>query len=106
MPGTRGGSCPCSFSPNGKRLLFIAGGSRQAIYGVNLNGTHRRRLSHRPRDRVDFSPAFSPDGKLIVFAREGFGHGDIFVMNADGTRPHALARADPGYSEPAWQPLP
>ena len=49
--------------------------------------------------------AWSPDGKRIAFGSDrgtaqGFDH--VWVANADGSRPHRLAR-QPG-ERPAWSP--
>jgi len=109
VPGTVRSSdvCPCSFSPGGGRIVFAhgSGSMSEAIFMVNANGAHRHQVSHPPSDRIDVAPAFSPDGKLIVFNRTGFGEGDIVVMNTNGTHARTLAAANPGYGDPAWQPL-
>jgi TolB protein len=49
---------------------------------INADGTNVRQLTVEGRNH---EPAWSPNGKLIVF--HGFRNDDaeIFVMNADGT---------------------
>jgi Tol biopolymer transport system component len=49
----------------------------------------------------DSEPSFSPDGSQIVFR----SHADIWVMNADGTRAHRIARNSVGTADaPRWSP--
>jgi Tol biopolymer transport system component len=50
-------------------------------------------------------PAWSPDGKKIVFSRD-----DLYVMKSDGTKVERLTNnPNPGEmvgAVPDWQPLP
>lgn len=56
------------------------------------------------RRRVDTMPAFSPDGKKIVYVSEGDGNPEIYLMNADGSGALRLTR-DPGIDTfPRWSP--
>ena len=49
----------------------------------------------------DSEPSFSPDGSQIVFR----SHADIWVMNADGTGAHRIARNSEGTADaPRWSP--
>ena len=50
---------------------------------MNTDGSAKRRLTRN--SAVDFSPAWSPDGRRIVFIRNRDGTQAIYVMNADGT---------------------
>jgi TolB protein len=101
------------WSPDGKWIAFSRShephegntGStryRADIYLIHPDGTGLRRLTRLTNNNV--SPAWSPDGKRIVFASDR-GHddvSDIYVMNADGTKQTRLT-AD-SFS-PDWQPL-
>ncbi len=76
-------------------------GSGLAIYVVDEDGLSPRLLTTGP---VDTSPAWSPDGTRILFARWVGNAPDIFVIDADGTH---LARLtdNPGQDfEPVWSP--
>ena len=77
------------------------GGS--AIYTVNVDGTHLRRLSRDTR-ALETQPAWSPDGKQIVYESDIFMlPGQIFVMRADGTDRRQLTDPTVGASSrPSW----
>ena len=52
------------------------------------------------------SLSFSPDGKLIVFAKSGLGgEPDLFVMRANGTGIRPITRTALWDSAPDWGPL-
>lgn len=54
------------------------------IYVMNADGTRQTRLTNNTV--FDTDPAFSPDGRKIVFsANLGNFHYEIYIMNADGT---------------------
>jgi TolB protein len=90
------------------------------IVAVSLDGKTRRQLTHVPAGAGARHPAWSPDGKKIVYvyapplpATSGPGGlpplptADLYVMNADGSDAKPLRRSDgPGlaYETPAWSP--
>lgn len=102
--GFDGGSL--TWSPDGKRIAF---GMRKDsstlwdIYVVNIDGSNEQRLTQN--GGVD--PAWSPDGRQIVFAGSYKKSGlDLFIMDADGTKLHRLM-IDVALSDrviPAWSP--
>jgi Tol biopolymer transport system component len=110
----RGGASP-SWSPHGKKLLFVRlelerarrGIDRADIYIIGRDGRGLRRLTRRGGS----SPVWSPDGKWIAFLREG----DIYVVRATGGGLRRLLNASPQTDGPLgefagtsldWQPLP
>jgi Tol biopolymer transport system component len=110
------GSAPCfgggepDWSPDGQWIAFVrrtckpqslAGGGKEHwtdIWLIRADGSDLRRLTHADRrDWAAHSPAWSPDGKRIVFVRlvsrsRYSDFSDIYVMNADGTRQQRLTR--------------
>jgi len=70
------------------------------VYVVNANGSGLTRLTKGPTR--DFDPAWSPDGKRIVFRSERDGSSQIYVMNADGTGQRNISRTAEDNWGPAW----
>jgi TolB protein len=54
------------------------------IYTINPDGSGKRQLTHN--NTVDLDPAYSPDGKKIVYAGQDGPKGDleIYTINARG----------------------
>ena len=51
----------------------------------------------------DQDPSWSPDGRQIAYkSNQDSTTTRTWVMNADGSHPHALALTGTGYSRPAW----
>ena len=68
------------------------------VWSINADGTGLTRLTRSPGP--DFDATWSPDGTRIAFRSERNGDSEIWLMSADGSRQHRLAR---GLS-PAWSP--
>ncbi len=87
-----------AYSADGRRIVFTAitkpydqpDGFR--IYVMNADGSRLRRVS-REEDATHGAPAFSPDGRMIAFTRNAEARSDLYIMNADGTKPRLLATA-------------
>jgi TolB protein len=115
------------WSPQGNRLAFMswptaAPGDAESpmqeaeIWALDVNQGYAQRLTHNTV--IDSNPAWSPDGSRIVFLRghgietlfvgapEKRSHGEIYVMDADGTRVTRLTHNGVGEGSPAWQPGP
>jgi TolB protein len=95
-----------AWSPDGSRIAFeksfYEAGDRFDflttidVWTVAPDGRDRRNVT---RDGSASSPAWSPDGRALAYAR---GDG-IFVVRRDGSRRrHIVRRADP--TTPAWSP--
>jgi Tol biopolymer transport system component len=111
-----------SWSPDGSSLAFDIVGKAPDwgdIGVVDVETGKRRNLTHRPGQ--DSAPAWSPDGRLIVFVAdmscmwtgkckpvEGAEGGprELWVMDADGKHLRQLTKdGGLGYNPPAWQPV-
>jgi TolB protein len=90
-------------SPDGSQLAFVTlegGGYHVAIQDL-ANGASRV-LS---KGRVDESPAFAPNGALLIYAGRERGQGVLATVSADGLITQRL-KADRGeVREPAWGPF-
>src|SRR5215208_5232051 len=61
-------------------------GSAWQIVTIKPDGTGEKRLTHSSEPVYNISPSYSPDGTKITWQRNG----DIWVMDADGTRKERL----------------
>ena len=84
------------------RIAFISTPTRfgrqipGGLYVVNADGSGRRELT-----RAKYStPAWSPDGRTLVFARSG----QLYIVNADGSGEQNLTKGSGGAAAPAWSP--
>ena len=82
-----------AWSPDGKQLVYAhdtANGTR--LFRTDAQGRKPTLLAPEQPGWRDRTPAYSPDGRLITFARCGPGDGScgISVMNADGSHAHVL----------------
>src|SRR5437773_6488140 len=67
-------------------IAFAADGNDWDIFIMNADGSGRRQLTHDPGPQFD--PAWSPDGKKIVYrdSRHGINKNDeIYVLSTDGS---------------------
>ena len=89
------------FSPDGKHLVFeriasgfTANGGKHAVFVIDADGTHLRRLTPWAESSGD-NPDWSPDGKWIVFHTHVDEEGEatqIFLIHPDGTGRRQVTR--------------
>jgi Tol biopolymer transport system component len=106
-----------SWSPDGSRIVFS---DRSSLHVVKANGGVLRRLTHcsvtlthsasgaitgwDKKSCQDLSPAWSPDGSRIAFARMGNTGEILHVVNADGSGSKPLTRLLRYASDAVWSP--
>ena len=66
------------------------------IYSENIDGTNIVRLTNNAA--LDFKPSLNPDGATVAFASLRSGTSKIWMMNADGTNPVAVATGADQYT--------
>ena len=107
-----------AWSPTGSVIEFTrAIDGAYDIFSVRPDGTNLKRLTTAPGN--DAHGVWSPDGKHIVFtsARLGFRdesplydppefqpYGELFIMNADGSKQRPITDNKDEDGTPAWQP--
>ena len=86
-------------SPDGKRLAFSA---LTHLYTLDLpNGKPQRVTSGNARE---FQPAWSPDGKQLVYVTWSNEGGQLWKVSASGGTPQRLSKSAAVYSNPTWSP--
>ncbi|MEK6272585.1 MAG: hypothetical protein AABM42_08065 [Actinomycetota bacterium] len=87
--------------PNGK--IAFAGGYRignYGIYTIRPNGERWQRIA----GKNSFEPAFSADGRRIVFERFRHGNNDLYKMRADGSHKVRLTHSPANERGPSFSP--
>jgi len=90
------------------QLLRDKGALGEDIYMVDLDGSHRRRVTNDLFENR--CPRWSPDGKKIAFAsnrggkRGAVGVMQIYVSNVDGSDRKPLTNLDGQSLRPTWSP--
>ena len=100
-------------SPDSERLAFwgcpgslssdCAEGEDLDVWAVNWDGSN---LTNMTADSAqdDSHPIWSPDGSQIVFDSWRSGKAEIYIMNSDGSNPHAITSGPGENTEPKWSP--
>ena len=87
-------------SPDGRTIVFELLGD---LYTLPVSGGEATRITSG--QAYDMQPAFSPDGKKLVFISDRNGSENVWVANADGTKPRAITTTErDNYMSPAWAP--
>jgi Tol biopolymer transport system component len=95
-------------SPNGRLLAFASQrdpDGNDEIFVSRPDGSHPHQLTHTGANTYNEWPAFTPDGKRILFDsdRKG-GVGEIFIMRIDGSHQHALTKGGHGSYDAVMSP--
>jgi Tol biopolymer transport system component len=99
-----------AWSPNSRKIAFVSRRDGNfEIYTMNSDGSRQTRLTNAADacpdgnfDCGDQQPAWSPNGRKIVFTSDRDGNDEIYVMNADGTRQTRLTNSAGRDIKPKW----
>jgi TolB protein len=92
-----------SYSPDAKSVLMIhhdGTGFRVAV--MDLSNSQIKVLT---RGRLDESPAWAPNGSMVIYASEYQGRGVLYVVSADGRVSQRLLLQTGDVREPVWEPF-
>jgi imidazolonepropionase-like amidohydrolase/Tol biopolymer transport system component len=87
-------------SRDGRTLVFELLGD---LYTLPITGGEATRITSG--QAYDMQPAFSPDGRRIVFVSDRNGSENVWIANSDGTKPRAITSTErENYMSPIWTP--
>lgn len=86
-----------SLSPDGREIVFVAGGD---LWTVPSDGGVARLLLAHPA--TESRPLFSPDGRQVAFMSTRTGNGDIYVLDLTTGRTRRLTFDDGREQLDAW----
>jgi WD40 repeat protein len=79
-----------NWSPDGHSLISANSNGRLVIVSADGSGVRRIALAFGTPDYFAVMPAYSPDGRQIVFSAFRQAPADLFVANLDGTHVHQI----------------
>lgn len=98
-----------SWGPGDRQLVFGGapeGGGNAALWVVNVDGTRLKRLLRgRGGNPEGTHPAWSPDGRTIVFGWTASQVKGLLAIRPDGSGLHALVKPRPRHVEVLSQPM-
>jgi TolB protein len=92
-----------SYSADGKSIVMVHGtANRFQIAILNLQNGALQILTD---GKLDESPSFAPNGRMIIYATEERMRGVLAAVSVDGRVKQRLSAREGDTREPAWAPL-
>ena len=91
-----------AFSPDGSRLAFVH--ESDGEYRIAVMGVGDEKIEVLTNGRLDESPTFAPNGRLILYATTERGRSALAAVSIDGRFRQRLSIDETGVRDPAWSP--
>lgn len=95
-------------APHGDRMAYATNSFDTNIWKMDLTNRGTRATDMRPlitSTRIDWSPAYSRDGKKIAFISTRSGNFEIWTCDGDGSNAQQITNlGGPIVDSPAWSP--
>ncbi len=102
-----GGDLQVNVSPDGKVMAYSSTRFSRTPQ-ICLQGVSAKAVQLMTQDNMsDMMPAFSPDGKFIVWASDRYGNWDILLQKSDArpdSKPRQITRSTDDDIHPSWSP--
>lgn len=92
-----------SLSPDGKFSVMVHGERGQ--YKIAQLDRETGNLTVLTDGRLDESPSFSPNGKMVLYTSTRGNNGFLFAVSIDGRAKHKLSDQAGDIREPVWGPF-
>ena len=92
-----------AWSPDGSAIVFESEGVRPELFIVDADGSELHRLTDDD-ETDDYSPTWSPDGRMIAFVAERDGNAELYLMDAEGHDERNISMNPADDTCPAWAP--
>jgi TolB protein len=99
-----GGNYSPAVSPDGSHVaMILSKGGSPDLYVANIDGSGLKQLT--ATREAEFSPCWSPDGRMVCFGSRDQGATLLFTISPSGGSPRRLATTGaPSPTEPDWSP--
>ena len=91
-----------AFSPDGSRFAFVH--ESDGEYRIAVMGVGDGKIEVLTNGRLDESPTFAPNGRLILYATTDRGRSSLAAVSIDGRFRQRLSIDETGVRDPAWSP--
>ena len=91
-----------AFSPDGARLAFVH--ETDGEYRIAVMAVEDDKIEVLTNGRLDESPTFAPNGRLILYATTERGRSALAAVSIDGRVRQRLSIDETGVRDPAWSP--
>jgi TolB protein len=91
-----------TISPDGKYIAMVH--AERGEYKIAQIDRETGNLTVLTDGKLDESPSFSPNGKMVLFASTRGDNGVLYVVSVDGRSRHKLSDQGGDIREPVWGP--